>query len=68
MPIRAAGATFIGLGLMVLAWPGTRADGPGSEAPGLPSPPGLEAPGLPPVPERSPRGDVPESENGWVAG
>ncbi len=55
MRLRATGAVLAGLGLVALAWPGTRADGPRPDAAPLPPVPGPEAPGLPPLPERSPR-------------
>jgi hypothetical protein len=54
MRLRAAGATFVGLGLLALAWPGGRADSVWP-APPLPPVAGSEAGGLPPLPERSPR-------------
>ena len=55
MRIRAAGAALLGLGLIALVWPDTRADGPDRDLPPLPPVPGPEAPGLPPLLERSTR-------------
>ncbi len=55
MQIRAVGAAIAGLGLIALAWPGTRADTVPLAAPPLPTVAGRDAPGLPPLPQRSPR-------------
>ncbi len=55
MRLRAFGVAVVGLSLIALAWPGTRADTVPPTALPLPPVAGPDAPGLPPLPERSPR-------------
>ena len=55
MRARVFGAGVVGLSLIALAWPGTRADTIPLAALPLPPVAGPDAPGLPALPERSPR-------------